>query len=636
MRKLFSACFLSFIFFLSHAQGNIPEFGIFSADEIDLKKCSFDEHASAVILLDRAVSNYDEGRLVTSRRIRLKILDDKGKEYGNVRIRFYSGDDFEFIHNIRAISYSDNGNGQYTLNSLSNKSIYTQKEDNYYSSMRFAIPNVKSGSLIDYEYESIKKHYGGLRRWDFQSELPVMKSCYDLEIPPNREFAYQVLKNQAFPVTIRPDNERGRIYFEMKYIPGLRFEPYMDAVRDHLQRVEFQLSGYVNAFGDMQNYLQNWKAVASDLDSDSDFGKAFKKDFAGLDELKIKVRSASNEEQKLSVIYNYTRDHLTWNGYYGIYAMDGLKDVWDKKSGHAGELNLLLVNLLRIFDFEAYPMLVAERDYGKIDTTYPYLEKFNKTVAYVNLSGKYHILDVTEKFIPVNIVPYSLLNTYGFVVDRKNFRLFRITSDKTYNMLVDLQATLDDLGILKGNATMTGMDYARQHFSGKIKKEDKKYVQQLIESNPGIDIEQFSYNELDDFSKPLIQQVSFKHDMNKDGNFVLLNYNLFSGLSKNPFTADIRFTNIDFGYPILINIHEEITIPANATVEIPKNKTLVTPQRNISISREIIKESNVLRIRIRFHQAATSFLKHEYDLVKGFYNEMVTLLNEPVVIKLAK
>jgi hypothetical protein len=44
----------------------------------------------------------------------------------------------------------------------------------------------------------------------------------------------------------------GRVYFEMNNIPGLRTEPYMDAQRDYIQKVIFQLSGYTNRLGSKQ------------------------------------------------------------------------------------------------------------------------------------------------------------------------------------------------------------------------------------------------------------------------------------------------------------------------------------------------------------------------------------------------
>jgi hypothetical protein len=82
-----------------------PEFGTFSKDEVELKKVAFEPDANAVILFDiaRAVDN-DEYNLVTRRRIRMKILNDKGMDHANIVIPYYSGDDFEFISDVHAVT----------------------------------------------------------------------------------------------------------------------------------------------------------------------------------------------------------------------------------------------------------------------------------------------------------------------------------------------------------------------------------------------------------------------------------------------------------------------------------------------------------------------------------------------------
>ena len=68
---------------VSYSQMEFPEFGSFSDEEKKLKQCSFDPEAEAIILLDKAVVNYDdEYHMITERRIRIKILNEKGTRQG--------------------------------------------------------------------------------------------------------------------------------------------------------------------------------------------------------------------------------------------------------------------------------------------------------------------------------------------------------------------------------------------------------------------------------------------------------------------------------------------------------------------------------------------------------------------------
>jgi len=92
MKKNVLLC-LIFIFFSTasaFSQKSLPDFGEYSEDEKSLSVCSFDKNADAVVLLDEANSYYDDNyRLITARRTRIKILNDRAIEKGNIRIRYY-------------------------------------------------------------------------------------------------------------------------------------------------------------------------------------------------------------------------------------------------------------------------------------------------------------------------------------------------------------------------------------------------------------------------------------------------------------------------------------------------------------------------------------------------------------------
>lgn len=642
MKKNSFLFILSLLLFcrISFSQSDLPEFGVFTQEDLAMKECDFDKDADAVVLFDDGNSSYDDSyRLITKRRIRIKILNSRGIDEGNIRIRFYSKDDFEYIQNISAVTYTMNDNGIYSTYPLDRKSIFTEKENGYYSSIKFAMPDVKAGSIIEYQYESVMKHYGGLEHWVFQSGIPTLKSCYLLEIIPNAEFAYSVQKKTQYPIIIRPLKERGAIYFEMSDIPGLKFEPYMDAVKDYMQRVEFQLSGLVNSFGDKQDINTTWRKLSYDLATDKELGGAIKKSLPKTDEIKALVAKDSSASAKLKTIYNYVRNNFAWNELDGKYAPDGLKAVWENKTGSSGEINLVLINLLQTYNIEAYPLLVAERDFGKIDTTYPFVDKFNKTAAYAVADGKVYILDATQKYCPPDIIPFPLLNTYALRIDKKNYNLSRIETDgEAFNSQIAIKANLDENGKLSGSADMTSAEYAKQIQTEGIRENEKAYITEtFLKSQEGLGVDSFRYENLNNDNKPLIQHIQFMNELNESNGFVFLNYNLFTGLEKNPFKKDQRFTNIDFGFPYKVSEQEDIELPKNAKIDdLLKNKTLVTPERNISISRKISLDGNMLHIKIDFIQTATLIYNDFYDGLRQFYISMTEMLNEPIIIKLTK
>jgi hypothetical protein len=639
MKSIYSfATGLSIFFCIaSSGQSRLPEFGQVTAEEINMKECDFDKEAEAVIIFDDAWTDHDDDySMLTTRRVRIKILNEKGLERGNIIIPFYSGNNFEFIKDIRGVTSNIDASGNLTHIDLDRKSIYIEKRDNYYSLVKFAMPAVKTGSIIEYSFVSVMKHYGGLDDWKFQSDLPTMKSCYMLQVLPTSEFTYSVQKKKDYHIIIKPIADQGKIYFEMNNIPALRFEPFMDAARDYLQRVIFQLSGVINRSGNKMDVNTTWKSTAYDLVTDKEFGGQIDKSIKA-DELQLLAQNKPSATEKLKIIYNYVRDNISWNGYNSKYAVDGVKTIWEKKRGTTGGINLLLINLLKSNGIEVYPLLVAERDFGKIDTTYPFLDRFNKVVAFAIADGQQYILDATEKNTPVGLTPFSLLNTIAFLVDKKGYKLLRIASaNKTYKNRILINADLNAKGQLHGNATVQSLDYARQVRVESIRENRKEFVSGTFEKPyENISIDSFYINNLDDESLMLEQGIRFSQQLNESGGFVFVNYNLFTGMEKNPFTSSIRFTNVNFGYPHELLLEANIKLPANSkTDDLPKDQVMENNSKTIRLFREIRSENGQLTVKISFLRNTTLVLAEDYKELKEFYKKMVDMMNEPIVVKI--
>src|SRR4051812_7469936 len=89
----------------SYCQTDITSnLGYFSPEELTYKECPFDKEASAVVFFDKAVGNYnDQWALITTHHIRIKVLNEKGIPYGNIKIPYYSKDDYEYITDIKVV-----------------------------------------------------------------------------------------------------------------------------------------------------------------------------------------------------------------------------------------------------------------------------------------------------------------------------------------------------------------------------------------------------------------------------------------------------------------------------------------------------------------------------------------------------
>ena len=626
---------LLFTFQICKAQEDYIDFGQYSAQERGMKECAFDKKADAVVLLDHAVAYFDENfNLITDRRIRIKILKENGIERGNISIPFYSNDHFESLANIKAVVLTPQDNSSdLAPNILDKKNIFQRQINKLYSVVTFALPNVKAGSIIDYKYTSIMKSYAGLSRWEFQKDIPVLTSFFELAPIPNSEFTYTVYKDPSLPIIITPFKEAGKIRFVMNNVPGLRDEVYASSTRNFLQRVNFQFSSYTNYMG-KREYTSTWPQLVRELSQDKSFGSQLKKDLSGTPVIK-NMPAGITAEEKVKTILDFIRANITWDRVYSKYSEDGIKSVLEKRRGNSADINLLLVGLLKSAGLEAYPLLVSERDFGPVDTTYSYLDQFQKVVAYVKVDDHFLALDGTDMLTPYFMVPEQLLNTIGFIVDNKKsgFVYFKNLPHRQRE-IIEINATVSEAGILKGNAVVSELDYAKLHKVERYKSDVAGYREDLLKKYSYIRLDSFSVNGIKSDTAALNQQLIFNTDLKKTGEYYLLNYNLFTGLNENPFVTQYRFTDIDFGSKYFGMITGKFTLPASLTTEtLPPAKKVKTPNASMTAIRVIEKTGNEVKVQVSININSEKFNAGEYEMVKNFFNELVDMLNEPVLLK---
>ena len=626
------------VFILLSFSQEFLSFGTATGDELNLKQCSFDKEANAVVLMHEAFSNYnDQGHLITTHHVRIKILKEKGFSAADIAIPFYRKDNFEYISGVEGWTINVGADGQAVNTKLEKKSIFTKNTNERIGEVIFTFPAIKVGSIIDYKYQSDMKTYGGLQDWEFQDRLPVMVSKYTLIILPNIEFAYRINKTLDIPIDVKKGNSTGGIHFEMKNIPGLGDEPYMDARKDYMQRIIFQLSNY-SMSTNASKYMTSWDEVTRELSNSPDFGRQLNKSISGTEDFIKQVKLLPSPEDKMKAVFNYVRNNMVWNGLYTKYAMEGVKDAWQKKSGSSGDINLLLVNLLNEASLEAYPMLVSERFHGKVNADYPFIDQFNSVFAYVPINNKKYYLDATDKTIPPHLTPFNILNTTAFVVNRKAGGLTEITNDTVqYREFISVNIQVSENGTIAGDVFVQSSDYARIKKLADYKSDKALFIKKyFIVDGTNFTAKDMQVTNMENDSISLEQKCSLSGSLNTTGDYTFLPLNLFAGFDHNPFLSDNRFSNINFGYKRAINLNVVVQLPVNYIVdEIPKSIRMVTPDKDITFIRqiELDKEINSIRCMILIEFKKSLYEAETYPTIKDVYQKMFEFLKEPVVLK---
>lgn len=620
----------------AYGQTKVPDFGEFQTAEKNMTVCEFDPEAEAVIILDKAESYHnDDWNLITKRRIRIKILREKGIQLGNISLYYYSKEGFESLYDIQAVVFNKQPNGAEETKELDEKAVFTAKVDENWSEKRFALPGVRVGSIIEYEYTTLAKNYNGLRDWYFQTNLPTMLSSYNIVVLPNHEFAYKVNKSPSLPIIVKGDRSEGSTYFEMSNIAALREEPFMDAKSDYLQKVEFQLSGYASRFGGRTRYMTTWAELSKELMNNPNFGGQISKTVSA-DALLADAAKLSSDIEKMKLIYRYVQKNIHLKGNKTIYIQEGVKDAFKNKIGNSAEINLLLINLLKAAGLEVYPLLVSERYHGKMKESYPFLDQFNNVLAWVKINDQKYVLDASSGYTPPEMIPALVVNTKAFLVDKKKSGVVDLSDNKRQDRnKITLTASIDQEGNIHGNVITRSYDYARlKRRSAYQRSKDQLISEYYTGYHSALKIDSFTVNNVEADSLPLEQKFSYQLPINASGEYRMLNLNMFTGLQNSPFISDIRFTDVNFGYLQHHELLELITLPEGWEPEdLPKDSRLITPDNSISCARYITFTNNNLNVLFRIEFNRSVFDSGEYPILKEFFKKMTNMLNEQVILR---
>jgi Domain of Unknown Function with PDB structure (DUF3857) len=637
--------------FVSFAQKEIPGFGKIDKAELAMKDCDFDKTAEAVVLFDVAevycdlnTSNpYNPLRTQLERHVRIKILNQKGNDFANIHIRYLNGAGIEDIKNISAQTINADASGNPVFVKVEKDAIYRKKINKRYSEVIFTFPEVKPGSIIEYKYKDDATDLYGVKNWYFQKSIPVVYSQYSLDFP--QELIITATPSGILDVNLTETTKglHNIKTFSMANVPALRDEPFISCDEDYLQQVTPRMIAVDFPGSPRRSLVRSWPGIIKELLEDEDFGIQLKKNIPRTSDLDALLATVKDPYTKMVIIHDYVKKNMQWNETYGIWALDGVKAAWKDKKGTAGEINLILINLLKDADLNAQPVLVSTKDNGRVNTMVAGYDQFNKVMAYVTINNTVYVLDATDKYTPANLIPYDVVNTYGLLIGKfgdGNSEMpwgWKVlwNEQQLFNNVTFINAIIDDKGTMKGEAEVSSKDYSRFIRMGKLKEGKDKFTESWLNQNKqDIKIDSLVFTNENTDSLPLIQALKFEKKISSSGDYNYFSANLFSGLDKNPFIADERFSDIFFGANQKYIITGNFFIPDNYQFEtLPKNIKMIMPDTSIVFSRSASISDGMLYVQIMLEFRKPYYLNQDYGYFQEFYKKLFDFLNEQFVFK---
>lgn len=656
MKKIFVILLWLFGVVYARAQKNIPAFGAIDKKDMLTKDCDYDKGAAAEKLIDWGSTYYEKGdagrdafKTVFERRTRVKILKEQGLALANVKIPFYSNENEERITRVNACTYNIDSSGNIVVATVTKNSIFSKRLNAKYSEVIITFPDVKIGSVIEYQYIMERQTMGHLRDWFFQERIPVRYSEYQLVIPQTFRFSVQ-------PSVIDPMEQKQKVIDEvltngqgilnvksiktnyiMHNLPGIKDEPYMGAVKDYMQRLEFQLKQIDYGNNHISDLRYKWSDVVQELKEDKDFGVPLETEIYNASSFIAVAKSIADTESRIRYVYLNLRKMMTWNENDGIYSDKTMNKAWDSREGNAAALNLLLIKLLNDAGIKAAPILMSTRDNGMVNPFYPFINQFNTVLAWVPLGNSYLVLDATDKSGDYRLVPEKIANTKGFLIADEEGQWKDIVPDNKYKykLMVAVHGEIDAAGVMRGDGLVNCSGYARRARCDSWLKNKAQFKEDyFVKAWPDLKIDDLTVNNAEVDSLPLEQKIKFSTTLNSSGNYKYFNVTFFSEPDKNPFVADERIADIDFGVLQDYTVFGNYTIPDDYTFDVlPENISMILPDTSIVFTRSIQADENLLSIKMSLEFKRTNYPAYYYPEIKEFYKKLFAKLNEQIVIK---
>lgn len=474
-------------FFCINAQKQ--ELGKVTIEEIRQKLCPIDTSAAAAFLFKTGETKFeysDKGfSIINTVRCKIKIYKKEGYEWANQLANYYSGsgskDKLSFDN---AVTYNEVG-GKIEKTKLKSGGEFDEKINRYWSQKKIILPNVKEGSIIEFEYTITSDRFSAVNDWYFQTKIPVLFSEYKTYIP--EYFKYNVLfrgfitpkvvtelkdRTSTFTSKEREDFISVKITYsqaELKYreayttytlenIPAMKDETFVNNIKNYTAGVVHELSSIKYPNEGFKNYATDWETVVKKIYDDEDFGNELNKTDYFEKDINDLLAGSIAQEEKIAKIFSYVKYRMNWNDYYGYSCNDGIKKAYQDKIGNIAEINLMLVSMLRYAGFQANPILLSTRSNGI--SLFPSRTAFNYVIAGIELDDQVVLLDATNKYSLPNILPVRDLNWFGRIIRKdKTSSEINLMPKSNSREVINVMANVNPKGDISGKVRDQYFDY---------------------------------------------------------------------------------------------------------------------------------------------------------------------------------
>lgn len=644
--------------------------GKVTIEELQEKEHPIEKEASAckIFSIRKTYMTFSQNKgfeLITEVENKIKIYNSEGLSYADFSVPVFRNDsEKETVSFSDAYTYNIGHNNKIEKTKLKNEGEFEEKINKYYTLKKITMPNVKVGSIIEYKYTIRSPFLSNVDEWVFQEEIPVNYTEYTFRYPDYFQYnpfvkgtinlnPKNTIEAKSIKITSKEKDSYGFIVpnsfseSEMSYneiinnysalnVSSLIDEKFVKNINNFRSSITFELASIKYPNQPFKLLSTTWEDVAKTVNSSDGFGGELNKKGYFEDEIKPVFINYTSQEQRLLALFQYVKENFKWNGYYSIYAEEGLKSTFKNKTGNVADINLLLTVFLREAGLNAHPVLISSVSNGI--PLFPSRTAFNYLVVGVDYEGDTILLDATDQYSEPNILPSRALNWKGRMIYQNggskevNLEPKILSLD---NILLDY--SIDSEAIIKGTLKRQLTNYNAHNYRQKYASVKQEVILENKEKDYGnILIDDYKAENVEKLYSPIVESISFTDDKNAEviGDKIYFSPMLFLKMETNPFKKENRNYPIEFPFPYVDKLLISIKIPEGYELEsLPTTENLVFADKVLSHKYIVNTQDNTIKVMIQENINITILSSENYDGLKDYFQKKLNKQNEKIVLK---
>jgi len=352
------------------------------------------------ILREEIEEVFEDGRCKETLHEVFKIINERGKDYADIKI------DYNSRMEIASILFARTITPEGKIIPLKKNAIkiitpfekYTSYSD--YKQLAFSMPGVTIGSVIDYKV--VRKERRPVIEGKFSSSCtfqrlnPTLLCRYKVITPKDMDLKYLPLNPlsdvQLSPKVINQGDKK--IYlWEYKNIPQIIEEESMPS----LDEIAFRI--LVTTMNSWEEFSRWWRKK---IEGKTEPDVAIKGKVAEL------IKDLSAFEEKVENIFDYVKREIRYVsidlGKSG-FEPEPAKDVFENKYGDCKDKSTLLISMLKAAGISSHYVLIPTNSIRNLVKDFPYPFQFDHCIVAVEKGGGYQFIDPVGETYRIDYLP---------------------------------------------------------------------------------------------------------------------------------------------------------------------------------------------------------------------------------------